>query len=130
MVYVASSPDYPIGGLLGAEIQKRKLPIIISPDRENASYVLAGYARSMGLPAIAVSGTQKSRAVWEAEVVLVDAQTRAIAWSAEFRGPCPPCDASPSKAEQVFAAKFVKRLQHDLFEHKSVSDRIDDVLAP
>ncbi|MFZ0595175.1 MAG: hypothetical protein WAM39_32230 [Bryobacteraceae bacterium] len=130
MVYIASSPDYPLGALLETEIHKRKLPVIISPDRQNANYVLAAYARTVGLPAVAVTGTQKSRTVWEARAVLADAQTRAIAWSADFRGPCPPCDASPSKAWQVFAAKFAKRLEQDLFERKSISDRIDDVLAP
>ncbi len=130
MVYIASSPDYALGALLETEIHKRKLPVIISPDRQNANYVLAAYVRSLGLPAVAVVGTQKSRTVWEAKVVLADAQTKSIAWSAEFRGPCPPCDASPSKAGQVFAAKFAKRLQQDLFERESISDRIDDVLAP
>jgi hypothetical protein len=130
MVYIVSSPDYPLGGFLGAEINKRKLPIIISPDRQSANYLLAVYARPAGTPALAISGSGKAKTVWEAKAVLADAQTREIAWSAEFRGPCPPCDVSPSKAERMLAAKFAKRLQQDLFERESLSDRIDDVIAP
>ena len=56
MVYVVSSSEHPIGGFLEAEIQKRKLPIILSPNRANANYVLAAYAREAGLPAMPVSG--------------------------------------------------------------------------
>lgn len=130
MVYIASSPDYPLGGFLGAEINKRKLPIIISPDRQNANFVLAVYARTVGTPALPIAGNGKAKTVWEAKAVLADAQTRSIAWSAEFKGPCPPCDVSPAKAAQALAAKFAKRLQQDLFQHESISDRIDDVLAP
>jgi hypothetical protein len=130
MVYIASPPDYPLAGMLEAEIHKRKLPLIISPDRQNANYVLAAYARTAGAPALPIAGSGKAKTIWEAKAVLADAQTRNVAWSAEFLGPCAACDASPSKAGQVFAAKFAKRLQHDLFEGESTSDRIDDVLAP
>ena len=62
--------------------------------------------------------------------MLANLETNGIAWSATFRGPCAACDASPESADRFFAAKFAKRLQKDLFEHESISDRIDDVLAP
>ena len=130
VVYIAPSPEQEIGGYLEAEIQKRKLPIILSPDRFNANYVLAAYARDLGLPAVAVSGAAKGKSLWDAKIVLANMQTREIAWSASFHGPCPPCDGSPSRAERFFAVKFAKRFQKELFEHESLSDRIDDVLAP
>jgi hypothetical protein len=131
MVYVVSTPDSDLGGLLASEIAKRKLPVIVSAERSNANYILAAFARNIGTPATPVfTRSQNMKPVWEAKVVLADARTHGITWAAEFRGPCPPCDASPSRAETIFAQKFAKRFQKDLFERRSISDRIDDILAP
>jgi hypothetical protein len=130
MIYIASSSENPLGGFLEAELQKRKLPIILSPDRFNANYVLAAYARQAGDPAQPVSGTGKSHGIWEARIVLMNLQTQGIAWSDSFKGPCGSCDASPARAERFFAARFAKKLQKDLFSRESFSDRIDGILAP
>ena len=129
-IYIASSSENPLGGFLEAELQKRKLPVILSPNRYNAGYVLAAYARQAGDPAQPISGSGKSRGMWEARIVLMNVQTNGIAWSDSFKGPCGPCDASPAQAERFFAAKFAKKLRKDLFPHESLSDRIDDILAP
>jgi len=130
MIYIASSSENPLGGFLEAELQKRKLPVIVSPNRFNASYVLAAYAREAGEPAQPISGSGKSHGIWEARIVLMNVQTNGIAWSDSFKGRCDPCEASPAQAERFFAARFAKKLQKDLFSRESLSDRIDDILAP
>lgn len=130
VIYIAPSPNQQIGGYLEAEIQKRKLPVILSPNRYNSNYVLAAYAREGGSPAAAVLGSVKAKSVWDAKIVLANVQTGSIAWSASFHGFCPPCDASPGQADRFFAARFAKKFQKDLFAHESLSDRIDDLLAP
>jgi hypothetical protein len=130
MIYIASSSESALGGYLEAELQKRKLPVILSPDRFNANYVLAAYARESGTPALPVSGSGKGHGVWEARILLMNLQTHGIAWSDSFSGPCGPCEASPAQADRFFAARFAKKLQKDLFSHESLSDRIDDILAP
>jgi hypothetical protein len=130
MIYIASSSESALGGFLEAELQKRKLPVILSPDRFNANYVLAAYAREAGPQAQPISGSSKAHGLWEAKIVLMNLQTNGIAWSDSFKGRCGPCDASPAKADRFFAARFAKKLQKDLFAHESLSDRIDDILAP
>lgn len=130
MIYIASSPENPLGGYLEAELQKRKLPVILSPDRFNANYVLAAYARETGDAAQPVSGPGKSHGIWEAKIVLMNLQTNGIAWSDSFKGRCSACDVSPAKAGRFFAARFAKKLQKDLFARESLSGRIDNILAP
>jgi hypothetical protein len=133
VVFIASPAGSNMGGLLASQIAKNKVPLTISSERPYASYILAAFAEPTTgpMPAAPVAGrTDHGGTIWNSEAVLADAQTHAIAWSAEFHGPCQPCDAAPGKAEQIMAARFVKRLKHDLFSRESVSDRIDDFLAP
>jgi hypothetical protein len=132
MIYVASAPGDDLGSYLTAELAKHKLPVLITPERRNANYVLAGFVQNEGIPVSSAdaSGKQKPKTIWQGKLVLADAQTRTVAWSAEFHGPCPPCDADPDNAEHFLAGKFVKRFQHDLFTKRSLSDRIDDFSAP
>jgi hypothetical protein len=40
-VYIGSQPGDPMAGFLAAAIEKRKLPIIIAPTRQDASYIVA-----------------------------------------------------------------------------------------
>jgi len=118
LVFVASSQGSNMGAQLTSEMAKHKVPVAISTERPYADYILAGYAEP------------KSGGIWQAQAVLADAHTRAIAWTAEFAGQCKPCEAAPEKAEQIMAARFVKKLKHDLFSGESLSERIDDFLAP
>jgi len=132
MVYIASAPGDAIGGFLASAIAKRKIPVTISPDRQNANYILAGYVESKpgeaGTPTVHTQAAPKP--VWEGKLVLADAGTHAIVWTADFHGPCPACDAAPSGATKVLAERFIKRFQKDLFTRESISDRIDDFIAP
>jgi hypothetical protein len=132
MVYMASAPGDPMSGFLAASIAKRKIPVIVSPDRQNANYILAGYAESK--PAESSFGNLPSQpaanALWQGKLVLADSAAHAIVWSTEFHGRCPPCDAVPGNASRVIAEKFIRRLQKDLFARESISDRIDDFIAP
>jgi hypothetical protein len=123
MVRVSSSPDSNLSDALAAQIMRRRLPIVITPDAGNASYLLAGSAEVTPSPAIAPP-------IWEARAVLADIHTHAVTWTAEFRGPCLPCDASPAEAARILAGKLIKRMAKDLLPHKSFSDRIDDFIAP
>jgi hypothetical protein len=119
VVFIASPAGSNMGGLLASQIAKNKVPLTISSERPYASYILAAFAEP-----------KNSGKIWQAKAVLADAQTHAVAWTAEFTGPCQPCEAAPEKAEQIMAARFVKKLKHDLFSRESISDRIDDFLAP
>jgi hypothetical protein len=133
VVFIASPAGSNMGALLASQIAKNKVPVTISSERPYATYILAAFARpkSGSISAIPVAGRKgRGGTIWDSRAVLADAQTHSIAWSAEFHGPCPPCDATPEKAEQIMAARFVKRLKHDLFSRESISDRIDDFLAP
>ncbi len=130
MIYVASAPGDNLGSYLTAELAKHKLPVLVTPERRNANYVLAGFVQYEGISEAAIDAGKKPKPIWQGKLVLADSQTRNIVWSAEYRGPCPPCDAQPSAAEHFLAAKFVKRFQHDLFNRTSISDRIDDFIAP
>jgi hypothetical protein len=132
MVYIASGPGDTMSGFLASAIAKRKIPLIVSPDRQNANYILAGYAepKSPDNNTGTVRSQSAPKTVWEGKLVLADAATRAIVWSAEFHGPCPPCDSSPAGATRVLAEKFIRRFQKDLFARESISDRIDDFIAP
>lgn len=118
LVFIASSPGSNMGALLAGQIARHKVPVTISSERPYANYILAAFAEP------------KSGAVWHAKAVLADAHTHAIAWTAEFNGRCQACEAAPEKAEQIMAARFVKKLKHDLFSRESFSGRIDNVLAP
>ena len=118
VVFVASSQASNMSALLTSEIAKHKVPVTISTERPYANYILAAYAEP------------KNGTTWHAQAVLADAHTHAIAWTAEFTGECKSCDATPEKAEQMMAARFVKKLKRDLFSRESLSERIDDFLAP
>jgi hypothetical protein len=128
-IYIAPSHDQQMSGFLTSAIEKRKLPVILSPTPLNANFILAAYARDTGMP-LAVQGTHTPKPVWEAKIVLADAQTHAIVWSASYHGFCGECDASPVRANHLFAEKFAHRFEHEMFTGKSISDRIDDILAP
>jgi hypothetical protein len=118
LVFVASSQGSNMGAQLTSQMAKHKVPVTISTERPYANYILAAYAEPNN------GGT------WHAQAVLADAHTHAVAWTAEFTGACRACDAAPEKAEQIMAARFVKKLKHDLFSRESLSERIDDLLAP
>jgi hypothetical protein len=118
VVFISSPSGSNMGALLASQIARYKVPLTISSERPYASYILAAFVEP------------KTGTGWEAKAVLADAQTHAVAWTAEFSGPCRPCDAAPGKAEQIMAARFVKRLKKDLFSRESISDHIDDFLAP
>jgi hypothetical protein len=130
-VYIASQPGDPMAGFLAAAIEKRKLPIILAPTRQDSSYIVAAFAEAgpsqatlAGVPNPAV------QAVWNGKIVLADAASHAIVWSADFHGPCRGCDSSPSNAGRILADRFIRRMQKDLFARKSLSARVDDFLAP
>lgn len=118
LVFVASSQGSNMGAQLASQMAKHKVPVTISTERPYANYILAGYAEP------------KDGGTWHAQAVLADAHTHAIAWTAEFTGTCRACEAGPEKAEQIMADRFVKKLKHDLFSRESLSERIDDFLAP
>lgn len=118
LVFVASSPGSSMGAFLTSQIARNKVPITISTERPYANYILAAIVEP------------KNGTTWQAKAVLADARTHAIAWTAEFTGECKACEAAPEKAEQMMAARFVKKLKHDLFSNESLSERIDDFLAP
>ncbi len=118
LVFIASPPGSNMGALLASQMARYKVPVTVSSERPYANYILAAFVEP------------KNGTTWHAKAVLADAHTHAIAWTAEFNGPCPPCETAPEKAEQIMAARFVKRLKHDLFSRESLSGRIDDFLAP
>lgn len=132
VVFIASPSGSNMGAFLANQIAKHKIPVTISSEKPYASYILAAFVEPQSMPApVARTVGQSHRAIiWKGKAVLADAQTRAIAWNAEFNGPCPPCDAAPERAEQIMATRFVKRLKRDRFSHESLSDHIDDFLAP
>ena len=121
-----------MGALLASQIARYKVPVTISSERPYANYILAVIAESKAQPApiTRIPGRSGGGSIWEGKAVLADAQTHAITWTAEFHGPCPQCDSAPEKAEQIMAARFVKRMKRDLFSRESISDRIDDFLTP
>ena len=118
LVFIVSPPGSNMGAFLASQMARYKVPLTISSERPYANYILAAFVE------------RKNGTSWHAKAVLADAYTHAIAWTAEFNDPCPPCEAAPEKAEQLMAARFVKRLKHDLFSRESLSGRIDDFLAP
>ena len=118
LVFIASSPGSNMRAFLTSQIAKNKVPVTVSTERPYASYILAAFAEP------------KNGTVWQGKAVLADARTHAIAWTAEFTGECKACETAPEKAEQIMAARLIKKLKHDLFSQESLSERIDDFLAP
>jgi hypothetical protein len=135
MIFIAASPGDGLSGHLAAAIAKRRLPIIVSQNRQESTYILAAYAQSKpGPPRPPKRFTSSAQAgnplFWDGKAVLADAQTHAIVWSAEFHGPCPSCDTSSGGSTRPIAERFIKRFQRDLFARESISDRSDDIIAP
>jgi hypothetical protein len=133
VVFITSSPGSNMGALLASQIARYKVPVTVTSERPYANYILAAYAEpnTGTAPASTISAHAVNRgATWSAKAVLADASTHAIAWTAEFDGPCHPCDAAPDQVEQIMATRFIKQLKHDLFSRQSFSERIDDFLAP
>jgi hypothetical protein len=124
VVFVVSPSGSNMGAFLASELAKQKVPVTVSSEKPSANYILAGFVEPDS------EQFSRSSVIWKGIAVLADARTHAIAWNAEFKGPCPPCDAAPERGEQFMAARFVKRLKHDLFLRKSLSEHIDDFLAP
>lgn len=132
IVFIASPAGSNMGAMLSNQIAKYKIPLTVSSERPYASYILAAFLRPAAGEAQPLPATARTRSgsVWQAKAVLADARTHAIAWTAELNGPCAACDVSPERAEQIMAARFVKKLKHDLFSKESISERVDDFLAP
>jgi hypothetical protein len=125
-VYVAHPED--LGGFLTAEIEKRKLHVVLSPDPALANYILAGRVESTAPAAEVRSSHSGSSATCRSTLVLFDRQNRSVVWTADAEVTCP--GGSPERGRQLAAEKLIRLFQKDLFVKRSLSDRVDAILAP
>jgi hypothetical protein len=125
-VYVAHPED--LGGFLTAEIEKRKLHVVLSPDPALANYILAGGVESAAPATEVRSSHSGSTATCRSTLVLVDRRNRSVVWTTDAEVTCP--GGSPDRARRLAAEKLIRQFQKDLFVKRSLTDRVDAILAP